>query len=179
MGLGGEGLRPRHKDEKSGTAGCLAARLDCRVFTAIQRKGAITMKAREDFRLAYLHPKMIAPVTELMTAGERHIFRVEGTDYRFEPFEGFRHPGRQHDLFTGGKVTKARPWQSAHQYGLAVDFACRVIDQMGQASGWHWPDRGDWEWLKREARRVGLDVPITWDRGHVVHPVWNEYKKYY
>lgn len=145
--------------------------------TAFQRKGAIAMKSNETFSLGVLHPKMITPVRDLMTACERFTFTVEGTEYRFAPFEGFRHPARQYDLFARGKVTKARPWESAHQYGLAVDFACVAIDQIGKATGWHWPDGGDWDWLKRQSRKVGLDIPIRWDRGHVVHPIWSEYRK--
>lgn len=128
--------------------------------------------APRPFSLAELHPKMMAPITEMLTACRAHVFTVDGTSYIFEAFEGLRLPERQYHLFARTKNTKAGPWQSSHQYGLAVDFACRAIDQMGRASGWHWPEQADWDWLKRQARRNGLDIPIKWDRGHVEHPLW-------
>ena len=53
-------------------------------------------------------------------------------------FEAWRSPQRQEYLYEQGRkregpiVTKARGWDSFHQYGLAVDIACKV------AGKWTW-----------------------------------------
>lgn len=127
---------------------------------------------REPFHVHLLHPKMIEPIGNLRTALTAQMWTSLGVRYRFEPFEGNRSPARQYDLFARGKVTKARPWESAHQYGLAVDFAARVVQDDGTMGDWSWNADFPWEQLKREARRHGLDVPISWDRGHVEHPLF-------
>ncbi len=60
----------------------------------------------------------------------------------FEVFEAFRTPERQAELYSqgrtrpGDKVTWALPWQSMHQYGLAVDFVLKV------GGKWSWDDSG-------------------------------------
>ncbi|MEQ5796257.1 D-alanyl-D-alanine carboxypeptidase family protein [Paracoccus sp. NFXS7] len=57
-------------------------------------------------------------------------------------FEAVRTPQRQAVLFAKGrtapgpKVTWSQPWQSYHQYGLAVDLVIRDSD------GWSWDDSG-------------------------------------
>ena len=60
------------------------------------------------------------------------------------PFEAFRSPRRQAQLYAQGRtlpgkiVTYANAWQSYHQYGLAVDFVFFVDGK------WTWdePERG-------------------------------------
>lgn len=51
---------------------------------------------------------------------------------RYEIFETFRSPIRQDNVFARG-ASKARAWQSAHQYGLAVDLA--ILEPSGR---WTW-----------------------------------------
>lgn len=130
------------------------------------------------FQLHDLHPVMVGPAMQLIAAMDAHIFTVDGKKLVMKPYEGFRTPGRQYHLLTSTKNTKARPWQSAHQYGLAVDFACRVVEKDNVLGDWVWPDNADWEYLKRAAMRVGLDVPIKWDRGHVCHPLFKKLKAF-
>lgn len=72
-----------------------------------------------------------------------------------ELFEGFRSPERQNYLYASGRtregniVTRARAWQSLHQYGIAADLAFK----------WN----GKWAWNK--------DDP--WDK---VHAVFHKHK---
>lgn len=132
---------------------------------------------REVFQIKNIHPVAQHAFTALAARCRKKIFEHGPQPFAFMPFEGFRHPERQHHLLTVEKTTKARPWQSPHQYGLAVDFAaCRVEKNMIVPNTWLWPDAADlcWDELKRMARAEGLDIPIQWDRGHVVHPLYNE-----
>lgn len=89
----------------------------------------------------------------------------------FLPFETYRSPWRQAELYhSQQKVTNARQYESAHQFGLAVDF---VPNDNGR---WSWHDSKPWDELKRRAERVGLTVPMAWDRAHVEHPLWPDYR---
>lgn len=83
-------------------------------------------------------------------------------------FETYRDPARQAEVLKAGR-SKARPFESAHQYGLAADFAFQ--DDEGD---WSWPDvnRREWALLHAKAERVGLHCPIEWDPGHVELPNW-------
>jgi len=92
---------------------------------------------------ALLHPVFREKASQLLhqLAAERIPFRL---------FEGFRSPQRQQYLYGKGRsrpgpiVTRARPWCSYHQYGLAGDF---VLLQNGQ---WSWDTSGPRaEWWKR------------------------------
>ena len=125
---------------------------------------------RDRFDVSLLHPIMIGPVSDLIRAMRAHAWNEGAELMQFEPFEGYRSPMRQRYLRTTTKSTKAGPWQSSHQYGLAVDFAVSVYEKGLLFDRWTWPDTAPWDVLKREALRVGLTVPIAWDRGHVQHP---------
>jgi hypothetical protein len=110
--------------------------------------------------LDMLHPdmrlKILAVVTELISV--ENPLRV---------FEAWRSPRRQHDLFMAKSgVTRADAWQSAHQYGLAVDFA------RPKGKGWTWTvEQRHWSRLRAVAEMNGLVVPSPgWDPGHVEHP---------
>lgn len=132
---------------------------------------------RYPFSIDDLHPKMLLPMTALLeTTGWAFVFTIGSDHYIFEPFEGLRLPIRQNHLLTTG-ATKARPWQSAHQYGLAVDFACHRVRKNGVAiiPEWKWPLSAPWDQLKSRAIAAGLDVPIEWDKGHVCSPDWRRY----
>lgn len=83
----------------------------------------------------------------------------------FEPFETFRHPYRQAKVLADG-ASKAPPWGSAHQYGLAVDF----VPKIKGVFTWEVP-KTTWDILRRSAKTYGLLNDIEWDRAHVEHPV--------
>ena len=92
------------------------------------------------------NPKFAASVTRL------HKYLIDAhetgrTKTRFEIFETFRTPMRQRELIAKG-VSKAGPFQSAHQFGLAVDFvpflspneARELAERTGERvfPGWNW-----------------------------------------
>lgn len=108
-------------------------------------------------RLEFLQPSFRALI-ELLIA-DLALKRVG-----LAPFETYRHPGRQKAL--SRDVTKALPWQSAHQYGLACDFA----KPDGRGFTWKVP-RFEWVVLHESAEALGLRVPApSWDPGHVEDP---------
>lgn len=108
-----------------------------------------------------LHPAAYAQfvrLTELLADD----FRAGRTKTLFRVFETYRSPEAQEQVYING-TSKARAWQSAHQYGLAVDY-------VPWDDTWSWDETHDWDWLKQRARSLGLDVPIAWDKPHVQHP---------
>lgn len=130
------------------------------------------------FDINDLHPKMRSPVRTMIISARAFRWKAKGLTLGFEPFEGYRSPVRQAYLKTVRKTSKAGPWESAHQYGLAVDFACRVIEQDGLGKGWTWPEDAPWPVLKRFAEASGLTIPIKWDLGHVQHPLWKNFEPF-
>lgn len=117
--------------------------------------------------LADLHPKARGAFEQLEDyLQEQH--RKGVTKTLFKVFEAFRTPERQYELYRKvPRVTKAEPWESAHNYGLAVDFV-PLVDGL-----WNWHDKNDWDFLHRAAVEFGLRHPITWDRPHIEHPLWS------
>ena len=122
-----------------------------------------------------LHPKFKGVFKILK---ERLITGYEAglTQTRFEVFETFRSFERQDYLFTTG-TTKARGGQSAHNFGLAVDFVARVHNRTkdGFEMAWSWSLHHDWEFLKKVATEVGLEnqsKSLRWDKPHVQVPHW-------
>lgn len=114
--------------------------------------------------LTVLHPHFKSRLEGLM--GRLSSDFVRGIiSTRFEVFETYRNPVRQQELFDLGH-TKARPWQSGHQFGLAADIV--PLDAAGK---WTWEpaDRLAWTQLRERALSVGLDAPLSWDRAHVQH----------
>ena len=137
--------------------------------------------ARRPFSITDLHPEVrgqFSALAEDLTLA----YQADHTEFRFEPFEGLRSPDRQNHLFTEG-TTKARAWQSAHQFGLAVDFVPRILKfRPGDSEGrwhWHWPatEHNDWQVLSELAVEHGLLTPIAWDKAHVEHPHWRAFRK--
>lgn len=110
------------------------------------------------------------------------------TKTRFEIFETYRDPVRQASLLGKG-TSKAGPFQSAHQFGLACDIvphldnreANELASRIGEAvfPGWSWHSSHDYSFLAKAAEEHGLTVPISWDRCHVEHPKWREFRKKY
>lgn len=116
---------------------------------------------------AQLHPRFRQAVADLLAraAAESRPFRL---------FEGFRTPERQDWLYAqgrtraGGIVTKARPWESFHQFGLGADLVLFVNGQ------WTWSGDGElgahWRRLPELAREVGLRS-LSWEAPHVELPI--------
>ncbi|MBP0445850.1 D-alanyl-D-alanine carboxypeptidase family protein [Roseomonas sp. SSH11] len=117
---------------------------------------------------AKLHPAMRERLVRLQAA-----LRDRAVPMRV--FEAFRSPERQQHLFAQGRdrngriigrvVTHARPFESYHQYGLAVDM---VIDKPGvnpwedgtpETAGW-------WRTYHALAREHGLE-PLNFEKPHV------------
>lgn len=88
-------------------------------------------------------------------------------------FDGYRAPQLQLDMVKRN-VSKALPWQSAHNYGMAVDFV-----GWNPAEQWNWQpaDSPDWGMIGRIAVNAGMLRPIAWDKPHVEHPLWTSIKK--
>lgn len=117
-----------------------------------------------------LHPLMRAKVQKLEgRLLEMEMLATSGAA-GFKLFEGYRSPNRQIEVFNRG-TSKAKAWQSAHQYGLAVDYVW-----WDPADGWSWDARHNWDALADAADSVGLHAPITWDRPHIQHPSFSTLK---
>lgn len=112
-----------------------------------------------------LYPAFRERLASFMKELQRH-------DSRFLIFETVRSPGAQDELYVRGRVpgrsdwgryaTRARAYQSAHQFGMAADV---------------WPhDDGHWEWISAQdprwapvaslAKDHELET-LSWERPHV------------
>ncbi len=113
--------------------------------------------------LGTLHPVVREAV-------QRVIEQLQAENLPFEVFEAYRTPERQRMLYAQGRtapgdiVTKARPWTSYHQYGLAVDFVLRID------GNWSWGSKGKyskwWERLHAIGRANNLE-PLSWELPHL------------
>lgn len=123
----------------------------------------MTTATQRDRDLLHLHPAFRTKVLAL-----HKQLAAEGLP--FQIFEGFRAPQRQQYLFDQGRtrpgpvVTHARPWSSAHQYGLAADFVLFENDR------WSWDTAGKrqrwWQRLHALGREQGLE-PLTFEMPHL------------
>jgi peptidoglycan L-alanyl-D-glutamate endopeptidase CwlK len=105
--------------------------------------------------------------------------RARGADYF--AVSGYRSDEEQARLYNQGRttpgpvVTQARPGQSAHNFGLAVDFVRDgYLDRAGLQPDWR-PE--SYDVLGEEALRRGLAWGGSWakpDRPHVQWPVSSE-----
>jgi hypothetical protein len=76
---------------------------------------------------SHLHPALREKLVALDSA-------LEAKHIPLALFEGARSPNRQVELYAQGRgtgatghfVTKARAWESFHQYGLAVDYVFKI-----------------------------------------------------
>lgn len=118
--------------------------------------------------LAFCHPKFKALAIPLAQDLAR-AYEAGETKTLFKVFESFRLPSRQDYLFKKGS-TKARAWQSPHQFGLACDFAAFNTGE------WSWAASHDWDFLRDAAHKHGLARPIKWDLGHIILPDWENWK---
>lgn len=113
--------------------------------------------------LLHLHPVVRKRV-------EAVLKQLAAENIPFQVFEAYRSPDRQRHLFAQGRtrpgaiVTKAKPWQSYHQYGMAVDFVLFINGQ------WSWDDKGAkaawWKRLHQVGREHGLE-PLSWETPHL------------
>jgi len=83
----------------------------------------------------------------------------------FCPFEGYRSPD-QRSANVQSNDSEAEPWQSAHHFGLAVDFVPWINGV------WSWSLTADWDFLRKCAEARGLLHRIDWDCPHVEHPAF-------
>lgn len=136
--------------------------------------------------IALLNPKFSLVVRRL------HEYLIDAhetgrTKTRFEVFETFRDPMRQADLLKKG-TSKAGPFQSAHQFGLAVDFvpylsgeeALALGTRIGERvnPGWSWHSSHDYEFLLKSASEFKLSMPVfAWDKCHVEHPNFSKLRE--
>lgn len=141
-------------------------------------------------RLDLLHTRAQGAF-ERLAASLTDNYTSKRTRTLFRPFETYRTPMRQFELWKKG-TSRAMPWQSAHQYGLAVDFVpwlridgarwedgSPVVDEDGlDAGAWSWDETHDWQHLEAEAARHGFDHDISWDKPHITHPLWHQIKIY-
>jgi hypothetical protein len=114
--------------------------------------------------LNYLHPIVRDGVIKIEKA-----LNDEGIPFKI--FEAYRYPERQADLYAQGRttsgniVTYAKPWQSYHQYGLAVDF---VLFENGS---WSWDDKTAakkkwWQRMHELGKKYGLE-PLNFETPHL------------
>jgi peptidoglycan LD-endopeptidase CwlK len=112
-----------------------------------------------------LHPIMRNAAAEV-------IRQCEAEALPFKLFEGYRTPERQQALYQQGRsnshpgpiLTKAKPWDSYHQFGLAADFVLFVGEK------WSWDTAGIydhwWQRLEEIGRIYGLE-PLSFEKPHL------------
>ena len=121
------------------------------------------MKYPRESSLELLHPAARKRFVNLRDSLERAYVTGE-SPVLFAVFETYRSPARQQFLKETTTSTKAGPWESTHQLGLAVDFVPYVDNS------WSWDGSHPWDLLDRLAGESGLVRPIRWDRPHIEHP---------
>ncbi len=85
-------------------------------------------------------------------------------------YEGARSPWRQAELYARGRttgtrgstVTRARAWQSKHNYGMAADWVFRV----NGAWSWDEPEKGMWQRFQALGFGCGLH-PLSFEKPHM------------
>lgn len=102
---------------------------------------------------------------------------LEGRGISYFAVSGFRSYPEQQALYdqgrttTGAKVTQAKPGESAHNFGIAVDFVCDgYLDRAGLQPDYRPESYGE---LGATALKHGLTWGGTWrfpDRPHVQLP---------
>lgn len=88
-------------------------------------------------------------------------------------YEGYRTPERQAELYAQGRTTKGRkvtnagPWQSMHQYRLAIDFV--PLKPHAKANGLYeaaWNDNKSYALAHKFAAKRGLRK-LSWETPHL------------
>lgn len=97
--------------------------------------------------------------------------KIEHAGLPFELFEAYRSPGRQRYLYRKGRfgpfkskriVTRAKPWWSFHQYGMAADIVLRD-------PCWSWRSGPEWKQMHDLAASCDL-VTLDVEAPHVQFP---------
>lgn len=121
--------------------------------------------------LRFLHPRAARQFNLLAIRLASGVKLPGGTVVPFRVFETYRTPHAQDAAFTRG-ASKAKAFQSPHQFGLAVDFVPFVNGR------WTWEPPGGataWDGLDEIVKGFeGLSRPISWDRPHIEHDLWQE-----
>ena len=114
----------------------------------------------------HLHPVLRSALAEL-------DMRLRDLGIPLRLYEGARTPDRQAALYLKGRgvgpagqtVTKAKPWQSFHQFGLAADYVFFVDGK------WTWkePDEGMWDRYTLLAEAAQLRT-LSFERPHAEWP---------
>lgn len=140
---------------------------------------ATDLKTTRSIDLELLHPACRNDFRELYIYLQ-NAFKSGECRSDFRVFEAYRHPVRQKYLLGQvPPVTKAGPFQSAHNFGMAVDFVPRIF--VGGNYQYSWDDEHDWAFLSRASSILkcnceGLSTPIKWDRPHVEHSIFKKLK---
>lgn len=112
-----------------------------------------------------LHPLMRNAMQEV-------IRECEAEALPFKLFEGWRSPQRQAALYSQGRdshrpgpiLTRARAWESYHQYGMACDFVLFIDGK------WSWDTEGKfdhyWRRLTEIGEMYGLEG-LSWEKPHL------------
>ena len=120
--------------------------------------------------LSLLHPRARRDFEALAKRASNGLNVSATLVVKFGVFETYRSPVEQQKALARG-ASKAGPYQSAHQFGLAADFVPIV------ARKWTWNPPGGsatWDALDRAvAEFPNLRRPIEWDRPHVEHILWD------
>lgn len=116
---------------------------------------------------SHLHPELREKLVALDSA-------LAAKGIPLQLFEGARSPNRQAELYaqgrgvgpTGHTVTKARSWESFHQFGCAVDYVFNINGT------WTWsePAPGMWAQYTQLAAVVGLRS-LSFEKPHVELPL--------
>jgi peptidoglycan L-alanyl-D-glutamate endopeptidase CwlK len=109
-------------------------------------------------QLAYLHPLLRDKVPALEGA-----IATAGLPLRL--FESYRSPFRQRELYAARK-SRARAWESFHQYGLAVDYVFWVNGDWS----WQEPAPGYWKIWRGIIEDQGLRA-LSFEEPHAEMPV--------
>lgn len=94
------------------------------------------------------------------------IAEAQEQGYPIHLFEGYRSPQRQDYLFEQGRsrdgkiITKAKAWQSWHQFGLAADLAFKHDGK------WRWDNDDPWDKVHDIMHEYGFET-LSWERAHV------------
>lgn len=130
----------------------------------------------------HLHPKALQNFQRLEQDLLRGVLAGETSTW-FRPFAGYRTPHQQLELYNAG-TSGHRPFESPHNYGLAVEFVAFIPKanlgrdtNYDRVSGtWSWDRTLPWDYMHRAAERAALltgTLPTQ-----VVHPMWLRIKGY-
>lgn len=120
-------------------------------------------KTKRNDDMLLLHPRVRKAVKSTLED-------LKTLGFEFKMFEGYRYPERQEVLYAqgrttkGGIITKSKPWDSRHQFGLAADI---VLFEGGK---WSWSTSEEntkkWEALHAIGKKYGLET-LAFEKPHL------------